>query len=138
MRISGWFRALFTIIMLALCCTACWYCLSTTSLNATMTDLETKFTTSRQRETKQQMEYDAVCVALPDAKAALAALQPQADAAKSVENELRAQRKQLRNDIAALKEVLPAVEQVNASLRQIVTETQALLTSMYHADPTDD
>lgn len=67
-----------------------------------------KLDTSRQREKKQQYEYDQVVEALPLARDELARLQPQADAAKAEEKLLREQRKALRAEIAELKKQLEA------------------------------
>ena len=127
MRSSGKARAFFVVVMLAFCCTACWYALSTVSLRAENVDLTTKLTTSRQRETKQQLEYDAVSVELPQTQAELAEAQPLADAAKARENELRAQRKQLRADVAELQAAVDALEQENARLKEAIAAMRQVM-----------
>lgn len=110
MQLPGWFRALLVLVLLSLCVETCWYTITVQQLTITRQELSTKLETSRQRERKQQVEYDQVAQALPEAQAQLAELQPQADAAKAQEQLLREQRKALREEIAALKKQLEGLE----------------------------
>ena len=91
-----------------------------TELRADNAYLELQLETSRSRERKQQMEYDAVAEALPLAQAELEELQPQADAAKETENALRAQRKQLRSDVASLEAAVQTLTETDAQITEIV------------------
>lgn len=109
MHLPGWLRALLVPVLLVLCVETCWYCITTQQLNAANADLAAKLETSRQRERKQQYEYDEVCKALPEVQAQLAVIQPQADEAKAREQELRDTRKALRQEIAALKQQLEEI-----------------------------
>lgn len=106
MQLPGWFRALLVLVLLMLCVETCWYAITMQQLTATQMELSAQLETSRQRERKQQYEYDVVCKALPQAREELALIQPQADAAKAHEQELRDTRKALRQEIAALKKQL--------------------------------
>ena len=127
MQIPGWFRAVFVTVMLALCIVACWYCLSVTSLKAQRTELEMMLDTSRQREVKQQVEYDAVSAELPQVQEELAAIQPEADAAKAIETDLRSQRKQLRSEVAATTAVVEQLRTVNEELWALWRKTSEIL-----------
>lgn len=103
MRLPEWFRVLLIVVMLAVCGMTCWHTQERAALQGRIEELSMMLDTSRQREIKQQLEYDEVAAALPALQAELAAAQPLADEAKAAENVLRDQRKQLRQDNAALE-----------------------------------
>lgn len=103
MRLPEWFRALLITVMLAVCVVTCHHAWERALLCDQLSELSTMVSTSRQREAKQQMELDAVRAALPPAQEALEAALPPAEKAKAHEEALRQERKQLRQEIAALE-----------------------------------
>ena len=98
----GWFRILFAVVMLACCVTICVCVVDMPRLEQEITELTTSLETSRQREAKQQAEYDEVAALLPPAQSQLAEIQPVADAAKAEADELRSQRDMLREAETAM------------------------------------
>lgn len=110
MRTAGWFRAVFVAVMLFTCGVVCWYAASQYALQFQLADLTLSLDTSRQREVKQQYEYDQVVAQLPLVQAQLAELEPQAAQAQAKETELRARRKALRAEIAQQQEQLAALQ----------------------------
>ena len=127
MRLPGWLRGLVVLTLLAVCVTACWYCVSMEQLSAEREELLMELDTSRGRERKQQREYDQVAAELPAAMAELAVLQPQADAAAETERQLRAERKSLRSVKSELQETLDTLTGINAELERAVSSTQQTL-----------
>lgn len=103
MRLPEWFRALLITVMLAVCAVTCHHARERALMRNDLDELSTMVSTSRQRETKQQMELDAVRAALAPAQEALEAALPPAEKAKAHEEALRQERKQLRQEIAALE-----------------------------------
>lgn len=89
MQLPGWFRALVVLVLLAVCVTSCWYCISMESLAARQQELLMQLDTSRGRERRQQREYNQVCIDLPAVQAQLDEVQPLADAAIESERLLR-------------------------------------------------
>ena len=71
MRIPGWFKALFVVMMLIVCGTVTWWAVTQYDLHTQAAELALKLDTSRQRERKQQVEYDEVVAALLEAVRAL-------------------------------------------------------------------
>lgn len=126
MQIPRWFTALFVCIMLTVCGIIAWQAPMQYALYEEMEDLSLKLDTSRQRERKQQVEYDAAASALPQAMATLAALQPQANAAQAQESELRQQRKQLRAEVATLEEAASQPLPLD-----VIASHQALLAALW-------
>ncbi len=117
-RMPGWFRAVFIAVMLFTCAILCWYAAAQYQLRFQAADLALSLDTSRQREVKQQHEYDQVAAQLPLVRAQVAELEPQAEAAQAIEKELRAQRKALRAENAALAQQLEALQAEVAALRE--------------------
>jgi len=117
-RMPGWFRAVFVTVMLITCATLCWYAASQYQLRFQVADLSLSLDTSRQREAKQQYEYNQVVAELPLVEAQVAQLEPQAAAAQAIEKELRAQRKALRAENAELSKQLEALQAEVANLRE--------------------
>lgn len=95
-RLPGWFRALFTLVMLALCCVLVTTLIHQTNAQTRIADLQDKIEYTRKRLTKQQVEYEQYTGELPQVEAELAVIAPQADAAVARVNELKEQRKTLR------------------------------------------
>ena len=95
-RLPGWFRALFTLVMLALCCVLVTTLIHQTNAQTQSADLQDKIEYTRKRLTKQQVEYEQYTGELPQVEAELAVIAPQADAAVARVNELKEQRKTLR------------------------------------------
>lgn len=118
MRTAGWFRALFIVVMLFTCAVLCWYAAAQYTLRFQVADLTLSLETSRQREVKQQYEYDQVSAQLPLVQAQVEELEPQAAQAKAREAELRARRKALRAEVARLQEEQEALEAQVEALRQ--------------------
>lgn len=100
---SGWFRALFTAVMLFVCGVIAFCTVEQVGLRAQVEDLTRSLNTSRQRERKQQYEYDQVTAALPEAQAELEKTRPLAETAQATVTDLKAQRKQLRSEKAELE-----------------------------------
>lgn len=117
-RMPGWFRAVFVTVMLLTCAILCWYAASQYQLRFQVADLTLSLDTSRQREVKQQYEYDQVVAEIPLVQAQVAELEPQAAAAQAIEKDLRAQRKALRAENADLQKQLESLRAEVADLRE--------------------
>ena len=107
-QIPGWLRAAFVAVMLLACAVLCWFAPTQYALRFQRDDLALSLETSRQREAKQRYEYDQVASALPETVLELERTQPLADEASAAETALRASRKALREENAALEEQLTA------------------------------
>ena len=129
----GWFRALFTAVMLLFCITMCHLTVERASILNQVADLEQKLETSRGRERKQTAEYEAVTARLPEVQAELARVLPLAEEKKAEETILREERKRLRQEIQELKEknavfsasqerMAEAEEAAGALLRELTEE----------------
>ena len=123
--IPRWFRALFVVTMLLISLLLFWYAPLQVNLHFQLEDLALSLDTSRQREAKQQYEYDQVAAQLPITQAELALLQPQADDAAARETELRTQRKTLRTQQADITQQLEAAQTAIAALTSEVSSLQA-------------
>ncbi|MBR6028142.1 MAG: hypothetical protein IKP40_03560 [Clostridia bacterium] len=91
------------VLLLAIACAVAFFAVERPGLEAAIADTQRSLEFNRQRESKQQYEYDKAAGELPQAQAELAALQPQAEAAQAEGTALRAERKQLRAEIASLR-----------------------------------
>lgn len=100
------FRFVFMTIMMLLCASLFWLIPQMIALQIQIDDLTLSLDTSRQREAKQQYEYDQVSAQLPLTQAELDAVLPQAETAAAHEQELRTQRKALRAQSATLNQQL--------------------------------
>lgn len=118
MRMAGWFRTLFLAVMFFTCGVLCWYATTQYTLQFQLADLTLSLETSRQREVKQQYEYDQVVAQLPLVQAQVDELEPQAAQAQAEEQALRTRRKELRAEIAQLQEQLDALQAQVDALRQ--------------------
>lgn len=122
-RLPGWLRALFVAVMFLTCAVVCWYAAEQYSLRFQIADLTLSLDTSRQREVKQQYEYDQVIAAIPLVQEQLAEAEPLAEAARAREQELRARRKALRTANADLE---ASLEQLLAELEPLLEQQKAL------------
>ena len=122
-RMPGWFCAVFVLVMLAVCCVIAFCAVEQVSLRFQAEDVTRSLDTSRQRERKQQYEYDQVTVDLPAAQAELDAAQPMADAALAAVADLKAQRTTPREENAALTQQLEAAQ---AEAQQAQARLEAL------------
>lgn len=98
-----WFTGLFVCVMLCAVLVAGWCAVDRVLVDFQLEDTAGMLDTSRQREDKQQYEYDQAAEELPIVRAELAELAPKADAVKTEEADLRAQRKSLRADAKQLQ-----------------------------------
>ena len=109
-RLPGWFAALFVTVMLAVCAVIAFFTVEQYQLRFEVADLTLSLDTSRQRERKQEYEYNEVIAALPLVQAEFEATQPLADEAVAAVNDLKARRKALRAENAELEEQLAALQ----------------------------
>ena len=117
--------ALLALALLILAAAVVWWTLDTAGLRARLADTQISLDTNRQRERKQQTEYDAAASALPEVQAELDALQPQTDAAVATETDLRAKRKQARTDNADLADALTAARTAAEEAEARLPDAQA-------------
>ena len=122
-RIPGWLRAAFVAGMLALAALLVWYAPVQYQLRFQLEDIALSLDTSRQREAKQQYEYDVAAQALPLARAELEETLPLTEAAQAREQALRDERKALRTQSADLADQL---EQVQANVDALQAQADAL------------
>lgn len=120
-----WFRAAFVAVMLALVAELIWFVPQQVELRFQIDDAALSLDTSRQREAKQQYEYDQVATQLPLTLAELEATQPLADAAEAREQTLRTQRKTLRSQKTSLQTQLDAAVASSTDLQASVSALQA-------------
>ena len=104
------FALFFTVVMLAICGYVLAQGFSVDRLDQQIVHERTDLNTNRQRERKQQVEYDRAAAELPENQKRLAEIKPEAEAAKATETELRSQRKQLRGEVADLKTAVESAE----------------------------
>ena len=124
MHMPGWFKAVFVTVMFLTCAVLAWFATSQYTLRFQVDDLTLSLDTSRQREVKQQYEYNQVSAELPLVLAQVEAMEPLAAAAVATETDLRAQRKALRSENAAL---LAQAEAVQAEVAALKEQEAALL-----------
>lgn len=124
-RWAGWIRAIFVAMMFFTCAVLCWYAAEQYELRFQIADLSLSLDTSRQREVKQQYEYDQVVAQLPLVQAEVAKQEPLAAAAQATETDLRAQRKAIRAENAALTEQTQALQAETALLQEELAALEA-------------
>lgn len=110
-RLPGWFRGLFVVVMLGVCGVIAFCAVEQVSLRFQVDDLTRSLDTSRQRERKQQYEYEQVVADLPATQQELDEAAPLAELALATVTDLKAQRTALREDSAALTEAAAAAQQ---------------------------
>ena len=121
----GWFRALFTAVMLFVCGVIAFCTVEQVGLRAQVEDLTRSLNTSRQRERKQQYEYDQVVAAIPETEAELASVQPEADEAVQAVADLKALRKELRAQRDTLAAELETAQTELAQAQEALAEAEA-------------
>lgn len=124
-RLPGWFAALFVTVMLAVCAVIAFCTVEQYQLRFEVADLTLSLDTSRQRERKQEYEYNEVIAALPLVQAELEATQPLADEAVAAVNDLKARRKALRAENAELEAQLAVLQAEVAALQVQLDEAIA-------------
>ena len=122
-RIPGWLRAVFVAGMLAMAALLAWYAPAQYQLRFQRGDIALSLDTSRQREARQEYEYDAAAQALPLVQAELAETLPLTEAAQAREQELRDERKAQR-DLAA--DLAGQLEQAQAHVDTLQAQADAL------------
>lgn len=124
------FALLFAAVMLLMCGLLGWYSQVQYALRFQVADVALSLDTSRQREAKQRYEYDQAAAELPDVQVALQLIQPDVEAVKAQEAELRQRRKTLRADNKDLAEQLAAAqadgEALAAQAEALAAEVEAL------------
>lgn len=114
-----WFQMLFVTVMLCVAAVLAFCVVSSHSLRLQIEDVSSSLDFSRQREYKQQYEYDQAAAAIPEVRAQIDQTAPLAAAAKETETALRARRKQLRNENAALADELTQAQTRLAETRTL-------------------
>ena len=122
-RIPGWLRAVFVAGMLATAALLAWYAPAQYQLRFQLEDIALSLDTSRQREARQEYEYDAAAQALPQVQAELAETLPLTEAAQAREQDLRDERKAQRTLAADLADQL---EQAQAHVDTLQAQADAL------------
>lgn len=124
-RLPGWFRALFVATMLIVCGVIAFCAVEQVQLRFQVADLTLSLDTSRQRERKQQYEYDQVVADLPATQQKLNATAPLAELAVASVTDLKAQRSALRERRDAFTEELAAARQAAADAQALRDALQA-------------
>ena len=101
----------FTCVMLVFVLFMLWYVPSVSSRRFELADAELSLETSRGRERKQQYEYEQAAAGFDPVRAELAQVQPKTEAAKQKVDELKALRKELRQEKKELESRLDATAQ---------------------------
>lgn len=118
-----WFAALCVAVLLLCSALVTFFLFQQSAASAAIADLQGQLKIKQGQLRKQQMEYDEYLAALPLVQAELAEIQPQADAAYAWEQDLRAQRKTLRAENAALSEELTALQSEAGDAAAIAQQT---------------
>ena len=114
--IPGWFKVVFAVVLLLCLSIVCLCTVDQPRLETELAELTASLDTSRQREAKQQAEYDEVAAQLPVTQAELAKIQPEADAVRANLEALKNQRDELREQETALENELETLTNGNATL----------------------
>jgi len=93
-----WFRRAFVLLMLAFCAFLAGQVILRARLDFRTEEAIRSLETSRGRERKQQFEYDEVTAQIPLTRAELEETLPRAEAASRTVEELKAERKRLREE----------------------------------------
>ena len=96
----------FVAIMLLFVLFILWYVPTFSSLRFQLQDVGKSLETSQGRERKQQKEYDEAAAAIPETESDISRVLPLAEAAQKEVDELKAQRKKLRNEKKELESLL--------------------------------
>lgn len=129
-----WFRALFTVVMLAFCCLFISQTLAIHSMQPRIDELTAQLEAKQKRLVKQQTEFAEYTAELPLVQAELAETQPLADAASQQFDDLKAQRKALRdaNDeqAAVIADLKAQIEALGGVPTEDINDTIDLLDDM--------
>ena len=117
-------RWIFILGMLAFCVFMAWHTWTVADLKFQVQDVSLSLDTSRQREKKQQYEYDQVVSAIPETEAELASVQPEADEAVQAVADLKAQRKELRAQRDTLAAELETAQTELAQAQEALAEAE--------------
>lgn len=98
----------FACVMLVFVLFMLWYVPSVSSRRFELADAELSLETSRGRERKQQYEYDQAAAGFDPVREELAQIRPRTDAATQKVDELKALRKELREEKKTLEARLDA------------------------------
>lgn len=136
--LPGWFRALFTVVMLAVCIVMVTQLIHHRSAQLQIADLQSKIETIEKRRLKQQAEFDEYTAELPQVEAELAEAAPEAEAAAAQVDALKEQRKELRTQRDALAASLSDLQTqsdaantvVNADTQSIIKQLEAAINSL--------
>ncbi len=124
------FALLFTAVMLSACVYVLTQGFAIDRIDQQTLSVRTDLNTNRQRERKQQVEYDQAAAELPENQKKLGEIKPLAEATKATETDLRAQRKQLRADVADLKTAVQEAEKEAESAEQAWTSAEERLSML--------
>lgn len=131
-----WFKPLLVAVLLLCCVVTAASLFQQAQLKADIVQAQRDLAITHGRLRKQEQEYAEVIEALPATQAAVAELQPQAQAAYEEEQALRQQRKELRAENAAQAEEIATLrEQVaqysdNSATLEAIRQLEAALSTM--------
>lgn len=131
-----WFKPLLVAVLLLCCVVTAASLFQQAQLKADIVQAQRDLEITHGRLRKQEQEYAEVIEALPATQAAVAELQPQAQAAYEEEQALRQQRKELRAENAAQAEEIATLrEQVaqdsdNSATLEAIRQLEASLSTM--------
>lgn len=131
-----WFKPLLVAVLLLCCVVTAASLFQQAQLKADIVQAQRDLAITHGRLRKQEQEYAKVIEALPATQAAVAELQPQAQAAYEEEQALRQQRKELRAENAAQAEEIATLrEQVaqdsdNSATLEAIRQLEAALSTM--------
>lgn len=131
-----WFKPLLVAVLLLCCVVTAASLFQQAQLKADIVQAQRDLEITHGRLRKQEQEYAEVIEALPATQAAVAELQPQAQAAYEEEQALRQQRKELRAENAAQAEEIATLrEQVaqdsdNSATLEAIRQLEAALSTM--------
>lgn len=131
-----WFKPLLVAVLLLCCVVTAASLFQQAQLKADIVQAQRDLEITHGRLRKQEQEYAEVIEALPATQAAVAELQPQAQAAYEEEQALRQQRKELRaKNAAQAEEIATLREQVaqdsdNSATLEAIRQLEAALSTM--------
>lgn len=131
-----WFKPLLVAVLLLCCVVTAASLFQQAQLKADIVQAQRDLEIMHGRLRKQEQEYAEVIEALPATQAAVAKLQPQAQAAYEEEQALRQQRKELRAENAAQAEEIATLrEQIdqnsdNSATLEAIRQLEAALSTM--------
>lgn len=100
------FPLVFTVIMLICVLFIAWYLPASGARQFQLEDVQKSLETSQGRERKQQHEYDETVAAIPEVQAELDRVLPLSESAAQEVQDLKAERKSLRQEKKDLEDML--------------------------------